>query len=63
VLDKVTDSGREIPIEPKEVVQSVREAVRDEVHDAVVQAMQQLVTEAANSTKEPAPPQERDQKP
>jgi phosphatidylserine/phosphatidylglycerophosphate/cardiolipin synthase-like enzyme len=51
-LDKMmADSGRESPLEPKEVVESVREAVRDEVRDAVVQAVQELVTEAAEAAK------------
>ena len=52
VLDKVAlDSGKEATLEPKEVVESVREAVRDEVRDAVVQAVQDLVTEAAKSAE------------
>ena len=52
VLDKVAiDSGKEVPLEPKEVVESVREAVRDEVRDAVVQAVQELVTEAATNAE------------
>jgi phosphatidylserine/phosphatidylglycerophosphate/cardiolipin synthase-like enzyme len=57
VLDKVaTDSGKEVPLEPKEVVESVREAVRDEVRDAVVQAVQEMVTEAAKSAEATPPP-------
>ena len=49
VLDKIIEAGSDLPFEPKEVAQSVREAVRDEVHDAVADAMRELVTEAAQS--------------
>ena len=62
VLDRVTDSGREIPLEPKEIVESVREAVRSEVRDAVVQAVQELVTEAAKNAETPSIPPENNAK-
>ena len=50
-LENAIDSGKEIPFESREVVETVREAVRDEVHDAVVQALQELVTNVADSGK------------
>jgi phosphatidylserine/phosphatidylglycerophosphate/cardiolipin synthase-like enzyme len=49
VLDKVIDSGKDMPFEPAEVIETVRAAVRDEVRDAVVHAVQELVTEVAES--------------
>jgi hypothetical protein len=49
VLDKVIDSGKEMPLEPEEVVETVRAAVREEVRDAVVQTVRELVTEVAHS--------------
>jgi phosphatidylserine/phosphatidylglycerophosphate/cardiolipin synthase-like enzyme len=61
MLDKVIDSGKEIPLEPEQVVETVRVAVREEVRDAVVQAVQELVTEAAHSGK-PSQAAEREAK-
>jgi cardiolipin synthase A/B len=43
LLDKVLDKRPDIPFEPDEVVETVREAFREEVHDAVVNALQELV--------------------
>jgi cardiolipin synthase len=52
-LDKVIESGRDVPFEPEEVIETVRAAVRDEVRDAVVQAVQGLVTQVAHSGSPP----------
>jgi cardiolipin synthase A/B len=62
VLDKVIEAGNDLPLEPKELAQSVREAVREEVHDAVADAMRQLVTEAAQSATATRPSDESDVK-
>ena len=43
LLDRIIDSSRELPFEPEEVAQTVREAFREEVHDAVVVAMREVV--------------------
>ncbi len=51
VLDKVIDSGKEMPFEPKEVVETVKTAVREEVRDAVVKAVQELVIEGGHPDK------------
>jgi phosphatidylserine/phosphatidylglycerophosphate/cardiolipin synthase-like enzyme len=50
-LDKVIDAGKEIPFEPREVVETVRAAVREEVRDAVVQAVQELVIDVGHSSQ------------
>lgn len=47
VLDRVLEKKDDIQLEPKEVVEGVREAMREEVHAAVTQALHQLVTAAA----------------
>ena len=45
VLDRVLESKKDdVQLEPKEVVEGVREAMREEVHAAVTQALQELVT-------------------
>ena len=62
VLDKAIEGGSDVPFEPKEVAQSVREAVREEVHDAVENAMRELVTEAAQSVTAIKPSAESDGK-
>ena len=51
MLDKMIDSGKDTPFEPKEVVETVRDAVRDEVREAVVQAMHDIATEVAQPSK------------
>jgi phosphatidylserine/phosphatidylglycerophosphate/cardiolipin synthase-like enzyme len=47
VLDRVLENREEIQLEPKEVVEGVREAMREEVEAAVKDALHQLVTAAA----------------
>ena len=44
LLDKIMEQSSEVPFEPEEVAQTVREAFRDEVHDAVVVALREIVT-------------------
>ena len=48
-LDRALDKKDDVQLEPKEVVEGVREAMREEVHAAVTQALHQLVTAAAGS--------------
>ena len=55
LLDKIIDPSRELPFEPEEVAQTVREAFREEVHDAVVVALREVVTGAAESDTAEAP--------
>lgn len=43
VLDRIIESSRELPLEPEEIAQTVRDAFRDEVHDAVALAMREVV--------------------
>lgn len=50
VLDRVMEKG-DVQLEPKEVVEGVREAVHEEVHAAVQKALHQLVTAAAAEEK------------
>ncbi len=52
-LDRALDKKDDVQLEPKEVVEGVREAMREEVHAAVTQALHELVTAAAASD-EPA---------
>jgi phosphatidylserine/phosphatidylglycerophosphate/cardiolipin synthase-like enzyme len=47
VLDRVLENREEVQLEPKEVVEGVREAMREEVQAAVKDALHQLVTAAA----------------
>jgi cardiolipin synthase A/B len=47
VLDRVLETKEDVQIEPKAVVEGVREAMREEVHAAVTRALHQLVTAAA----------------
>lgn len=49
VLDRVLEKKDDVQLEPKEVVEGVREAMREEVHAAVTQALHELVTAAAAS--------------
>lgn len=49
VLDRVLEKKEDVQLEPKEVVEGVREAMRDEVHAAVTHALHELVTAAAAS--------------
>jgi phosphatidylserine/phosphatidylglycerophosphate/cardiolipin synthase-like enzyme len=53
VLDRVLEKNDDVQLEPKEVVEGVREAMREEVHAAVTQALHELVTAAAGEAKEP----------
>ncbi len=47
VLEKVLErANSDVPFEPNEVVQTVREAFRDEVHDAVVHALRDMVAQS-----------------
>jgi phosphatidylserine/phosphatidylglycerophosphate/cardiolipin synthase-like enzyme len=46
VLDKVIETHNDVPFEPEEVAQTVREAFREEVHGAVVSALHQFVKSA-----------------
>ncbi|HEV2576028.1 MAG TPA: phospholipase D-like domain-containing protein [Acidobacteriaceae bacterium] len=48
-LDRAMDKRDNVQLEPKEVVEGVREAMREEVHAAVTQALHELVTAAAGS--------------
>lgn len=52
LLDKVLDKRPDVPFEPDEVVETVREAFREEVHDAVVNALQELVTASMHAEAE-----------
>lgn len=47
VLDRVLEKKEDIQLEPKEVVEGVREAMREEVQAAVTEALHELVTAAA----------------
>jgi phosphatidylserine/phosphatidylglycerophosphate/cardiolipin synthase-like enzyme len=47
VLDRMLDKNDDVQLEPKEVVEGVREAMREEVHAAVTNALHDLVTAAA----------------
>jgi cardiolipin synthase A/B len=46
VLDRVLEKREDVQLEPKELVEGVREAMRAEVHSAVTQALHELVTAA-----------------
>jgi hypothetical protein len=48
VIDRVLERREDLQVEPKELVEGVREAMREEVHAAVHQALHDLVTAAAN---------------
>ncbi|MEZ2345477.1 phospholipase D-like domain-containing protein [Terriglobus sp. RCC_193] len=48
VLERMLDrSGNDVPFQPDEVVQTVRDAFRDEVHDAVLLALRDMAQRAA----------------
>ncbi len=48
MLEKVLErSSAEVPFEPNEVAQTVREAFRDEVHDAVLLALRDMASQAS----------------
>ena len=51
VLDRVLEKRDDVQLEPKEVVEGVREAVHEEVHAAVKEALHQLVTAVAAEDK------------
>ena len=43
LLDKIIDPSKDLPFEPEQVAETVREAFREEVHDAVVHALREVV--------------------
>ncbi|MEG9433334.1 hypothetical protein JAO32_13605 [Terriglobus sp. ADX1] len=48
VLERVLDhSNSDVPFEPEEVVQTVRDAFREEIHDAVLLALRDMAQQAA----------------
>lgn len=48
VLERVLDhSSSDVPFEPEEVVQTVRDAFREEIHDAVLLALRDMAQQAA----------------
>ena len=47
VLERVIHRGADVPFEPSEVAETVREAFRGEVHDAVMTALQEMAAAAA----------------
>jgi hypothetical protein len=49
VLEKVIDTNQDVPFEPDEVAQTVREAFRDEVQGAVQEALKDVVGSAAQN--------------
>jgi 3-methyladenine DNA glycosylase/8-oxoguanine DNA glycosylase len=51
VLDRVLEKNEDVQLEPKDVVDGVREAVHEEVQAAVKEALHQLVTAAAAEDK------------
>ncbi len=56
MLEKVLErASTDVPFEPNEVAQTVREAFRDEVHDAVLLALRDM---AAHAVHLPLPPHE-----
>lgn len=57
VLDKVIDTKADVPFEPEEVAQTVRDAFREEVHGAVASVLQEMVAKSAEADedKEAAP--------
>ena len=52
VLDKVIDSKSDVPFEPAEVAQTVRDAFRDEVHGAVASVLQEMVVKSVKEEQE-----------
>ena len=49
VMEKVMErSSSDVPFEPNEVAQTVRDAFRDEIHDAVLLALRDMVSHAAH---------------
>ncbi len=57
LLDKFIDPDRELPFEPQEVAQMVRDSFRDEIHDAVVGALREVVSGTAEDPALLAEPQ------
>jgi len=52
-LEKMMErSSSDVPFEPGEVAQTVREALRDEVHDAVVLALRDMAAHAGEPVME-----------
>ena len=49
LLDKMIDPDRELPFEPQEVAQIVRDTFREEIHDAMVVALREVVSGTAES--------------
>jgi phosphatidylserine/phosphatidylglycerophosphate/cardiolipin synthase-like enzyme len=60
VLDRVLESNDSAQLEPKEVVEGVREAMREEVQAAVTQALQELVAAVVNGGETPGDKQTKD---
>ena len=52
ILDRMSDTSRNLPFVPEELAQTVRDAFREEVHDAVVVALREVVTGTEPSTLE-----------
>jgi cardiolipin synthase len=59
LLDRVADSNTNIPFQPDEMAQTLREAFREEVHDAVVHTLNEMAaaTAAAENTATPEQPE------
>ena len=53
-LERVMRRGSDVPFEPAEVAETVREALRAEVHDAVIHALQEMAAAAAQVVTHPA---------
>ena len=49
VIERVLDKHTDVPFEPEEVAQTVREALRQEVHEAVATAIRDLAAPAAEN--------------
>ena len=53
VLERVMHRGSDVPFEPAEVAETVREAFRAEVHDAVMIALQEMAAAASQVVTHP----------
>lgn len=51
VLDKVMDKKSDVPFEPEEVVQTVRDAFREEVHGAVASVLHEMAAKSLQEEK------------
>ncbi|HWB32663.1 MAG TPA: phospholipase D-like domain-containing protein [Acidobacteriaceae bacterium] len=54
LLDKVIDTKSDVPFEPEEVAQTVREAFREEVHGAVATVLHQMVVKSTREEEKQA---------